>query len=151
MLDMKAFSAMIFLGWSLCTYGQDVLPERYVGVWATDESVLEGETLWGDQALYLDADGKGAIVGAPVPVNECGDRYCAPVIGIKIHAIVTEEGQTLVAAMTDEGAPKQEIRFTYDEESHSLLVQAGHDKGKRFTRRLSEISSSLQAILHVKL
>jgi hypothetical protein len=151
MLRMKTFYATFVLCWSACAYGHDVLPEKYVGVWATDESVLEGETLWGGQALYLDADGEGSIVGAPLPVNKCGDRYCAPVIGFKVHASVADEGRTLVADITDYGAPKQEIRFSYDEESHSLLVQSGHDRGKRFTRRFSKISSSLRAMLHEKL
>jgi hypothetical protein len=150
MLGMKAFYAMIFLCGSTYAHGQAVLPEKYVGIWATGESVLEGETLWGGQALYLDADGEGAIVDAPLPVNKCGDRYCAAVIGIKIHATVAEEGRTLVAVMSDDGAPKQEIRFTYEEESHNLLVQDGHDKGKRFTRRFVSISAPLQTTLHEK-
>ena len=60
-----------------CFVGQAVaasLPKSLVGVWATDISVLNGQLLFEGEALYLGADGVGAIVGGP------------PAIGIKVVA-----------------------------------------------------------------
>ena len=38
------------------------IPDKLVGVWTTDGSVLKGEQLVSGQALYIDIDGSGAMV-----------------------------------------------------------------------------------------
>src|ERR1700761_214895 len=38
------------------------IPDKLVGVWTTDGSVLKGEDLVSGQALYIDIDGTGAMV-----------------------------------------------------------------------------------------
>jgi hypothetical protein len=38
------------------------IPDKLVGVWTTDGSVLKGEELVSGQALYIDIDGAGAMV-----------------------------------------------------------------------------------------
>jgi hypothetical protein len=38
------------------------IPDKLVGVWTTDGSVLKGEALVSGQALYIDIDGTGAMV-----------------------------------------------------------------------------------------
>jgi hypothetical protein len=38
------------------------IPDKLVGVWTTDGSVLKGEELVSGQALYIDVDGTGAMV-----------------------------------------------------------------------------------------
>ncbi|RST46319.1 hypothetical protein [Variovorax sp. DXTD-1] len=51
------------------------IPAELVGVWANDGAVLKGSLLFEGQALYLGADGIGALVGGPPP------------IGMKIQAV----------------------------------------------------------------
>jgi hypothetical protein len=38
------------------------IPDKLVGVWTTDGSVLNGEQLVSGQALYIDIDGSGAML-----------------------------------------------------------------------------------------
>ena len=55
-----------------CLVGQAMsasLPRGLVGVWATENSVLKGQLLVEGEALYLGADGAGAIVGGPSAVG----------------------------------------------------------------------------------
>jgi hypothetical protein len=47
----------------------DVIPPQLVGVWATEQSLLKGPYLLEGQAMYLDADGIGAMVGGPPPIG----------------------------------------------------------------------------------
>lgn len=51
-----------------------MLPLHLVGVWASEDAVLNGQQLVKGQALYLGADGVGAWMGGPPPV------------GFKVHA-----------------------------------------------------------------
>lgn len=47
----------------------DPIPPQLVGVWASDGAVLKGQLLFEGQAIYLGADGVGAIVGGPPPIG----------------------------------------------------------------------------------
>ena len=71
---LRKLSAMLLV-W--CFVGQAMaapLPKGLVGVWATDNSVLNGQLLFEGEALYLGASGVGAIVGGH------------PTIGVKVIA-----------------------------------------------------------------
>lgn len=62
---LRKISAMLAV-W--CFVGQSMaasLPKDLVGVWATDNSVLKGQLLLEGEALYLEANGVGAIAGGP--------------------------------------------------------------------------------------
>jgi hypothetical protein len=39
------------------------IPEKLVGVWTTDGTVLKGEQLVSGEVLYIDIDGSGAMLG----------------------------------------------------------------------------------------
>lgn len=64
-------------------FAAEPIPQELVGVWATDGAVLKGQLLSEGQAMYLGADGVGAIVGGPPP------------IGFKIIATFNEQKNTL--------------------------------------------------------
>ena len=60
----KAFVALAV--WYLVGQAMSAsLPKDLVGVWATDNSTLKEQLLVKGEALYLDANGVGAIVGGP--------------------------------------------------------------------------------------
>lgn len=50
-------------------HASDPIPPDLVGVWATDGAVLKGTLLLQGQAMYLGADGVGAILGGPPPIG----------------------------------------------------------------------------------
>ncbi len=56
-----AISLMII---ALCVpaHADPQIPDKLVGVWTTDGSVLRGEELISGKALYIDVDGVGAMV-----------------------------------------------------------------------------------------
>ncbi|WP_342617091.1 hypothetical protein [Rhodoferax sp. GW822-FHT02A01] len=64
-------------------FAVDQIPPELVGVWAVDGAVLNGQLLFEGQAMYLGADGVGAIVGGPPP------------IGVKIIATFDAQKNTL--------------------------------------------------------
>jgi hypothetical protein len=63
------FNLFALLLVSASAWGADGIPPRLVGVWATEPSVLKGPYLLEGQALYLGADGVGAIVGGRPPIG----------------------------------------------------------------------------------
>ncbi len=127
----------------------DVIPSKYVGVWATENSVFNGMALIGGQAVYLDADGEGAMVGAPLPVQKSGGKFFAPIVGIKFHAKLEKNENLIRIDITDYGEKKSGIGFAYDAENETLaIVQPGKDNGEKLKRRFDELSESTKAMLH---
>ena len=55
------FSALLFF--LTAARADTQIPDKLVGVWTTDGSVLKGEELQSGQALYIDVDGTGAMLG----------------------------------------------------------------------------------------
>jgi hypothetical protein len=114
----------------------------------SDNSVFNDMALVGGQAVYLDADGEGAIVGAPLPVKKCGDKFCAPVIGIKFHAKLESENLIQMNITT---YCEKILRFglAYDAENEALsIIQPGKNDGERLKRRYNELTETTKAMLH---
>jgi hypothetical protein len=90
----------------------DQMPPELVGVWATDGAVLNGQLLFEGQAVYLGADGVGAIVGGPPP------------IGFKI--VATFDAQTNELGLDAyEGAKRgPHHSFTFDPKSGTIDLGA---------------------------
>jgi hypothetical protein len=70
------------------------VPDKLVGVWTTDGSVLKGEELVSGQALYIDLDGIGAMLSKG-PTGTVRSRfaisaYDANTQHIEVH--ITEDG-----------------------------------------------------------
>jgi opacity protein-like surface antigen len=62
------FAAALFFA-ALRAIAAEVVPADLVGVWATDRSDLRGALVFEGLAVYLGADGVGAIVGGPPPIG----------------------------------------------------------------------------------
>ena len=65
---VTSLSVALVIGAS-AAFAADPIPPELVGVWAIDGSVLKGPLLFEGQAMYLGADGVGAIVGGPPPIG----------------------------------------------------------------------------------
>jgi hypothetical protein len=59
---MKRFLFSALLLFLTAAQADTQIPDKLVGVWTTDGSVLKGEQLVAGQALYIDTDGSGAMV-----------------------------------------------------------------------------------------
>lgn len=124
-------------------YAQE-LPEQLVGVWATEGSVFEQEKLIGGEALYLDRNGLGAMVGAPLPVNRCPDgRVCAPIIGFRITITLATDGTSLRIRATEKDKIK-ELIASYNEQEKFIQFQSP----TLIFRRTADIPAHLKAVIN---
>ncbi len=137
--------ALIVLWFALSASAGEPLPAQFVGVWATADSVFNGLVLHGGTALYLDVDGKGALVGAPLPVRQCDDQPCAPRIGIPLRATATDSG--ILAVLTD-GKNTKEILFAFEAPSKILLFSQGPNQTLRLVRREAELPPAMRGELN---
>jgi len=123
------------------------LPAAYVGLWATPDSVFEGEDLLGGTAIYLDTDGQGAMVAAPLPVTRCGTAVCTPSVGIRLQASVDTDGHTLRLLLLA-GKDSQELVFSYSPDTRVLVLTTGKAKGLRMEHRTSALTNVIKSALH---
>ncbi len=115
------------------TLAADPIPPQLVGVWATDGAVLKGQALFEGQALYLGADGTGALVGGPPPIGfRIVARFDAQTNQLEFDAYEgTQRGPHSALAVDpkagtiDLGAPKHQLlhrRFdSFPEETRKAL------------------------------
>jgi hypothetical protein len=105
-----------------------------VGIWATEGSVLrDGKWLVSGQALYLGADGSGAIVGGPPP------------IGVKISATFDSRKNTLSMDLVEQGAVFAQERATYDQNAKTISI--GSAKPVPLTRRSEIYDANIKSML----
>ena len=94
------------------TLAADQIPPDLVGVWATDGSVLKGQLLFEGRAMYLGADGVGAIVGGPPP------------IGFKIVATFDAQNNELELDAYEGAKRGPHSSFTFDPKSRTFDLGA---------------------------
>jgi hypothetical protein len=123
-------SVAVFL-LSACANSEQKIPVELVGIWANDGAVLEdGKWLTSGQALYLGADGSGAMVGGPPP------------IGIKIAATFDPHKNTLAI---ERGAVFAREQATYDRNAKTISI--GSAKPVPLTRRSEIYDSNIKSTL----
>ncbi|AQT68555.1 hypothetical protein STSP2_01723 [Anaerohalosphaera lusitana] len=106
----------------------DRLPAHLVGVWASEDAVMEGSALFEGVAVYLGADGVGAIVGGP------------PAIGCQIIAKFESSNDTILYEMTENGKTVEKGKLLYDPDHRTLtLIQ---DTCVVLTRRFDELDDN---------
>ncbi|MDZ4177749.1 MAG: hypothetical protein U1E29_00725 [Coriobacteriia bacterium] len=107
-----------------------------VGIWATKDAVLKREFIFEGTAVYLGADGVGAIVGGPPPV------------GIRIEGSFDAKSSTFAFRMTEEGKVKGEGKLLYDPDKDTM-VMAG-DPETVMHRRFNELTDSVRRELEIE-
>jgi hypothetical protein len=124
---------------SAAPLGADEGIARLQGVWATSESVLDDRaTIWEGSALYLLANGRGALVGAG-PLRDCDGQRCAPRIGVPFRLLADASGWRLAV----DGASVQ-MRLSQDADGRGVLLQLADGKQLRLQRRSTELPEQLQ-------
>jgi hypothetical protein len=111
----------------------DALPEHLVGVWATDSAIFKGQLLLEGEALYLGADGVGAVVGAP------------PTIGIKVIASFDPAAGTLMLNILEHEKIVGHGAASY--EAGTASVSFGDPSHPLFHRRFEDMApATLKAL-----
>ena len=97
---MKRAAGLLALALAIAPAGAaPVLPAHLAGAWSTQDALFDGDTLVGGTAVYLGADGIGAIVAGARPARPCAEGACPPVVGLRVRT--TLQGDTVIATILD--------------------------------------------------
>ena len=87
------------------------IPAYLVGVWATEDSIMDGSYLFEGSAVYLDSDGVGAIVGGP------------PAIGLEIVAKFKTSSNTILYEMIENDKKVGKGKILYNPDLRTLTLE----------------------------
>lgn len=112
------------------------LSSELVGIWATDDSVFKGEAIVNGSALYLNANGAGAMVGG----------NGADVLGIRI-VVSTYDLTTHVLSidLTENGKVAGSASLIYDPVQQ--VITSPKDQNRAYHRRMSTLSAGMRKTL----
>ena len=110
-----------------------MIPPELVGIWATDGSEFRDEAVMNGSAIYLDADGIGAMVG--------GDG--ADVLGVRI-AVTAYSSSTHILSidLTEQGKVVARGTLTYDPVQQAII--SPKDQNRIYHRRLNTLSAAMR-------
>jgi hypothetical protein len=124
--------SLVILAFYGVAYADPQIPDKLVGVWTTDGSVLQGEELISGKALYIDVDGVGAMVSR-------GGKDAS-----RSRIVVTEynaNSQHIEVDVTAGGAV-QHITLNY--ESAEAIITTPEDEGALYHRRREVVSPDIR-------
>lgn len=125
--------------WSLlalgCTPKTDVIPENIVGIWASKDAVLNGELLIKGQAIYLGADGTGALLFGPPP------------IGVKIKASFNPSTSTIDYEMLENGKVVGKSAALFNVANHTIIF--GKKQDQILSRRFESLTNSTKKAIGI--
>jgi hypothetical protein len=115
---------------------QEAIPPYLAGEWAAADAEFANDALSSGSALYLDADGSGALIGAPPP------------IGMRIRARFDSAAATVVATvLDDEGKPRDTVRITYDAAEKTLALPDLGGGPQPFHRRKDSVPEWMKQMI----
>ncbi len=142
-MSMKIFLKLLCFALLLPSISHAALPEKYVGVWATDDSVFKDDMFLGGLAFYVSRDGDAVLLGGPMPPPNCENVACAKISAMRTHVAVGKNQASILLESKDmSGKLVSGIGFTYDENSKSLRGQSFMLKGKTLFRRAVTLSDA---------
>jgi hypothetical protein len=114
------------------------IAQHLVGVWATDSATFNtsGGIVTGT-ALYLYADGTGALIGAPPPIGMAALATFDARTKLLSATLLDADGQTEIG----------EEQFAYDSAAGTLLRLGGDIDTLRLRRRQREVPSFVKAMM----
>jgi hypothetical protein len=111
------------------------VPPELTGIWATSSSQFRGEAVWKGQAIYLDTDGVGAIVG--------GDG--SDVLGVRIVVTSYDAASNVITFdLTENGKTLASETLTFDKKDHALVSPKD---SLRYYQRARQVSATMRKSL----
>ena len=118
-------------------FAADAIPPQLTGIWVGDGAVLQdNQMLTQGQALYVNANGKAAMIAAYPP------------IGLEAVAHYDEQTHVLSLDVTD-GREHVRVSTTYDEK-RNVLVFDDEGQVRTMTRKLEQLSPQTIRYLHLE-
>ena len=121
--------------WTTSAAAADSLPPALVGEWATAESEFSRGALSSGAALYLTAQGVGALIGAPPPIGAQGP------------ATYDAKTQRLTLRLIDNGQVMATCGFIYDPSSKVLRGDGVACGPNVFKRRQDSVPEYIRKML----
>jgi hypothetical protein len=112
------------------------VPEKLIGVWTTDDSILKGEILASGRAIYIDMDG----VGDMLMINGKDKTNTRMVV-----TGYSEKDHRLEVDLTDQGQVQGHLTLNYDEAQAAIV--AADDPGSLYRRRKLQMSPATRQAL----
>jgi hypothetical protein len=119
----------IIAAWAAYANAADNIPADLVGEWATERSEFSRGALSKGAAMYLTAQGVGALIGAPPPIGAQGP------------ATYDAKTRMLTLRLTEQEQVRATCRFIYDPNVKTLKghgTECGTDIFKRRGDRVPE-------------
>jgi hypothetical protein len=123
---------LVVLAFCGLAYADPQIPDKLVGVWTKDGSVLQGEELISGKALYIDVDGVGATV------NREGKDTSLSRIVVTAYNANSQHIEVDVAA----GGVVQHITLNY--ESAEAVITTPQDESALYHRRQEIVSPHIR-------
>ncbi len=118
------------------------LPPELTGVWATQGAQFHGQSLWTGAAIYLDADGQGAVVGGQ------GDGAKAAIIGVRLAVTAYDPAGHVLGIELSDGHRHVDSQLSYDPASHSLVSALDRAHYQRRFDRLDDSTRKALSATH---
>jgi hypothetical protein len=115
------------------------IPDKLVGVWTTDGSVLKGEELVSGQVLYIDVDGTGAMVNKG-PKGSSRSRF----------AISSYDASSQHIDVDMKGGDASSGRITLNYEPTEAAITTSEVDGSVYHRRKEVVSPDVRKALGLK-
>ena len=121
--------------WAIHAAGADTLPTDLVGEWAAESSEFSRGALSKGAALYLTAQGVGALIGAPPP------------IGSLASATYDAKTRLLTLRLTEHGQVMATCGFIYDPKLKILKGQGPECDTSVYKRRRADVPEYILKML----
>jgi hypothetical protein len=112
------------------------VPEKLLGVWTTDDSILRDDVLTSGRAIYIDTDG----VGDMIKIN--GKEKVSTRIVVTSYS---EKDHRLEVDLTDQGQVQGHLTLNYDE-TQTAIVPADEPQSLYRRRKLQMSPDVRQAL-----
>ena len=129
------FLISILAAWAIQANAADSLPTELVGEWATEQSEFSRSALSKGAAIYLTAQGVGALIGAPPPIGALGPATYDP------------KTRTLTLRLTERGQVMATCGFIYDSKLRTLKGQGTECGTDVFKRRRNDVPDYILKML----
>jgi len=125
----------ILAAWAIHAEAADSLPTDLVGEWATEKSEFSRGALSKGAAIYLTAQGVGALIGAPPPIGALGP------------ATYDAKTRMLTLRLTEHGQVMATCGFIYDPKLKILKGQGTECGADVFKRRRDDVPDYILKML----
>lgn len=130
--------ASIFAIYSACSAAETTFLQNLVGAWGTEESLFLGDELMKGEAIYIDGDGRGALLGGG------GEE---PISSVRLEITSYDSASNVITfRLVRKGKVlAADMKLVYDQKNQWLIFKDEH-----FYHRYDIITAKMGKILGLR-